>query len=296
MKRLTVAAICMAFMAMTGCVSMFPSSIEEETDQTGYESVQEGEGGETGTGSGTSSGTGTTTGSATGSASTTSGSSSSGQYLSATFDYCAYSDSIHIATNQNYCYGNTLVKNVVVDVAYTINGDKLWLTGLSATGPLQEHLLIEDKEAVVFIRNGSGYGLDGEWTLYAARDARGNLHTPSELLGTQTVQFKDSTLYIRVSKPKAELELAILARVASLDPNLSVDIISGSQLRFYGRKTNETVNVYFNGYTSAQYISSNPNHHTHTFYANPTSCPNDPAPGWFYDFIKDNSGLIKRKA
>ena len=305
-------SLALSILLFQGCISQFPSEIDKEEDLSiqqqgdeggqggtppafgeGADSGSYGAGGQSGT-AGTSGGTG-----GTGTSGATGGyygiSVGAASFVSAEYDYVAYSDSIRIYTNQNYCYDNQLVRNVRIDIAYTVSGDNLWLTGLSATGPLQEELLIKDKEAVLLSRNGTGGGLEGTWTLEGARGFDGKFYEPSPLLGTQTVTFKDSTLSIAASKPQAELELAILGALVTLDPNLSVDVLNDSTLFFAGKRTSETVTVFFYGYHTVQYISSNRSNPVHTFYTNPESCPNEPAPEWFYDFIKDNSGLVKSR-
>ncbi len=221
-------------------------------------------------------------------------SASSAGCLSATYDYVAASDAIVVFTNQNYCYGDSLVSNVDVSVEYDLAGDTLWLEGVSATGPLQEELLLDGDDALLLVRDGHGAGLEGSWVLVAAGDRYGTMHAPSKSLGTQVVEFETTKLHVRVSKPRTEIEYAVAVALVDLDPNISVNVVSDYEVRARGHRTNETITLRRFDWDSLAYTSSDSDHDKHTFRANPTACPNEPAPQWFYDFVKDNSGLVKR--
>jgi hypothetical protein len=165
------------------------------------------------------------------------------ELLAGSYTYTRDADSIYVQTDRNYSYGDGLVTDAEVAVAYTLSGDSLYVEGLSAAGPLQEALLLQDREAVILVRDGGGTGLQGTWILAAARDADGALYEPPDALGSQILEFTDDRLYVRVSKTRAEIEFAITARLVDLDPNISVRLVSDSEVRINGYKTGEQITI-----------------------------------------------------
>jgi hypothetical protein len=221
-----------------------------------------------------------------------SGTHEAAELLSGSYTYTRDADSIYVQTDRNYCYGDELMTDAGAAVAYTLSGDSLYLEGVSAAGPLREALLVQDREAVILVRDGSGTDLQGTWILAAARDADGALHEPSDALGSQMLEFTDDRLYVRVSKTRAEIEFAITARLVDLDPNISVKLVSDSEVRIKGYKTGEQITIRSFDYDSVVFTSTLPGRERHVMHSSPTECPNEPAPDWFYEFFDDNSALL----
>jgi hypothetical protein len=82
--------------------------------------------------------------------------------------------------------------------------------------------------------------------------------------------------------------------------DISMAALSNTMVKLTGRKTGETVTIVWTpgGTPDQTYTSSNPAHAAHTYFQNPTACPDDPEPVWWAGFLSDNAKtiLLKRLA
>jgi hypothetical protein len=67
--------------------------------------------------------------------------------------------------------------------------------------------------------------------------------------------------------------------------------LSSSSVQLHGKTSGETVTITMSGAGDETYTSSDPTHHTGTYYAKPVSCPNS-TPDWFTTFLSANAKLV----
>jgi len=70
---------------------------------------------------------------------------------------------------------------------------------------------------------------------------------------------------------------------------------SCTQVVIHGNTTGETVTINWNGNGDMTYTSTVGGHTAYTWYKNPTSCPNNWTPNWFWTFINGNAPVPAAK-
>jgi hypothetical protein len=81
----------------------------------------------------------------------------------------------------------------------------------------------------------------------------------------------------------------------SANYNVTVTKVNNNTIKLVGKKNGETVTITWdNSAETITYTSTDAAHSAHTYYENPTSCPNNYYPSWYYEFLSANSkGLMK---
>jgi hypothetical protein len=193
-----------------------------------------------------------------------------------TSTYCDYS-------------ADTLVTDVYIDSAYT-ETDTFSLSGntLTVWGPGPD-------TTIVFTRVGSGSGIQGTWTttMYGA--------TVTLVITATTLTMTESDISYCVADDFMTYypymyDTAYFAITATK--------LSCTQVRLTGDTTGEQVTITWNSNGDMTYTSNrtgSPYYHTaYTYYANPTTCPNNYEPDWFWSypdgFLTTNMKGIGKKA
>jgi hypothetical protein len=225
----------------------------------------------------------------------------------------------------NYCIGDSLyhyrdtIPSQTVVILFAISGAKLSLTPTGDVGldTLGSGAIVTGK--MTMARIGEGTGLLGDWQFSSV--------TYIPVAGTLTQFEKDSLDSVAAAMADLYRQWAGELRydgneISSsqfTDPandylsqwntqwnlsgstlyNITATKAGSTSVGLQGNRTNETVILTWNAIGDLSYSSSNPNHQTYTYYANPIQCPNDYEPGWFYnEFEHDNSrtGNLLQKA
>jgi len=176
----------------------------------------------------------------------------------------------------SYCNGNTLETYSDTSPAhdepmpFVVSGDTL--------------KFIEGTDTVVLIRMGSGSGLIGQWYVADTDLQNGQVRldiTTSTLTVTITVNncyvddFIDSWNCCGTWADSASYDITVLK-------------LSCTQVRLTGNISGEVVTISWDTDGNMTFTSNNTGHAAHTWYENPTSCPNF-YPDWYYtDFLYMN--------
>jgi hypothetical protein len=219
-----------------------------------------------------------------------------------------------------YCNGATLVTRYDTSQAgydtipYTVTSTTLTVMGVdkdsgSFTDPTAA--VVYD---MIFTRQTSGSGLVGTWKMSSRA-----YHVVSGTLTAAEQQEIQSNIAADIASIAAGnyTELIITADKINVYEHRSatgwadefindwnsnqppdsiiVTKISDNSVSLVGRISGETVTI-TNSTDHTTYTSSNTAHATHTYYENPTACPNDYYPTWFFAFIMANPKAAKAAA
>ncbi|MGA2505945.1 MAG: hypothetical protein ABSF80_00520 [Chitinispirillaceae bacterium] len=176
-------------------------------------------------------------------------------------------------TTYSYCNGNSLVTEndtspeYVSTMPYSISGNTL--------------TLIQSTDTAYYDRSGTGSGLTGIWVVVSAPYG-----WPSQLDVTATTIV--ATLTNCYADDIIDMWNSGGTYADSAWYNVTVTKVSCSQVTLHGNVTNEQVTISFNSAGDATFTSTVSGHTAHTYYSNPTSCPND-YPDWYYTGFLDNN-------
>lgn len=180
-------------------------------------------------------------------------------------------------TAYSYCNGNSLVTEndtsyeYISTMPYSISGNTL--------------TLIQSTDTAYYDRSGTGSGLTGTWVVVSAPYG-----WPSQLDVTAT------TIVATFSGPNscyADDFMSFDWAYDSIGFNGTAQKISCSQVKVIGKTTGDTVTITWNDNGDMTYTSAG--HAAYTYYENPTSCPDDYSPSWYYTFLgQNNTGTPKR--
>lgn len=159
-------------------------------------------------------------------------------------------------------------------------------------------------EKMIFGRSGSGSGLPGTWNFQDVEYAITGTATTAEQdsvateASAESLALANTKLQVRVQGTSVSYYItpdisALFVANSPVDTSL-FDIAfsgSGSALEMTGNKSHEVVTVSMNSQQDVIIASSNTQHATHTYYQNPTTCPNDMMPEWFEQFFLSNLKL-----
>jgi hypothetical protein len=245
-----------------------------------------------------------------------------GDQLSLDFGETIYTDS--------YCYGDSLVveadtfQSTPVALDYELSGNTLALTEEESNEyydeALDDYVTFQDPNAIVafqmvFTRSTSGTDIQGTWVLTgAAYEVVSGTLTAAETqaLNTQvlamqedlaewgmTLVFGASTVSVYQTGGSSSLADELLYEYEQYvvqSCNITAAKVNSNTISLTGDVTGEVVTIAVSTDWDMTYSSSDPTHATHTYYDNPTSCPNDYEPLWFEDFLVANcGGLPKRR-
>jgi hypothetical protein len=141
-----------------------------------------------------------------------------------------------------------------------------------------DYLTIRLGDSAVFSRSGSGSGLPGTW----------NAVDTVEDFPVQMV-FTDSTVaFTLVPAPRCWADSDYVRYQwpqDSADYRLTLNRVSCTEVRLIGDSTHETVTLTWNSSGNMTVAGSAAGHSAHTWYRNPTTCPNSLYPDWYYDYF-----------
>ncbi|MGA2505942.1 MAG: immunoglobulin domain-containing protein [Chitinispirillaceae bacterium] len=185
-------------------------------------------------------------------------------------------------SSYTYCNGTTLVTQYdtsggTFGMRYTVSGNILSLYECDTV------YMFCDTEN--FIRVGTGTGLIGTWIF--------NTYLSDTLIFTPTtvaVYFSGSNNYCY-----ADDWMSWDWAYDSIGFKGTAAEISCTQVKITGNTTGEQVTINWNSNGDMTYTSTNSGHAAYTYYQNPTSCPDDYSPDWYYTFLgQNNTGTPKR--
>jgi hypothetical protein len=217
-----------------------------------------------------------------------------------------------------YCEGS----NLMADTSFPqTQSDDYVLSGNTLTVSMLDTL--DTSQAVVkkntnLTREGSGSGIQGTWQetsptyqIVSGTPTAGELqdlndevasiqcqlsYTSNDLLISAT-QFVISTAYstaddfIASWNGTCDPQFAESAGVA-----ITVVKVNESTVQLTGRKSGEKVTITSDARGDLAYTSSNSANTAYTYDENPTTCPDDYAPAWYYTFVSANSTSTLAKA
>jgi hypothetical protein len=222
----------------------------------------------------------------------------SGYTITASYPYTSAGDSIVAIVNMNMC-DTTVLKHVsTMTMKYQITGDTLFVWYVSSTGDA----LSQDQSSgiLVYLRQGQGTGLIGTWTmiggkdsLSSALDTTGVAYSSSyitEFTGAQMISYCKGT-------PAQSAYNSYKALFASMpEYEITVSQPNSQTVRLYGTASGETVSMtYAADNESVTFSSSDQSHAAHIYYMNPSTCPDDAVPTWFYTFLEANISVTTAK-
>jgi hypothetical protein len=180
----------------------------------------------------------------------------------------------------SYCDTTKLVTETDTESAYTeidtfsLNGNTMTVNGIGDSGT-----------PVVFTRVGSGSGVQGQW--------QGQIYGENITVQvtSSTITFSQFTTYCY-----ADDWMSFDWAYDSIGFNGTAAELSCTQVRITGSTTGEQVTITWNSNGDMTYTSNKAGHAAYTYYENPTSCPDDDTPSWYYtDFFGQNyTGIPKR--
>lgn len=178
-----------------------------------------------------------------------------------------------------YCNGATLVTQYdtlggTFGMRYTVSGNTLSLNECDTV------YMSCDTENLT--RVGSGTGLIGTWVF------------TTYLPDTLWLVFTATTVSVYFTGSSsnycyADDWMANEWQYDSIGFNGTATELSCTQVRITGNTTGEQVTITWNNNGDMTYTSTNAAHAAYTYYQNPTSCPDDYTPDWYYSgFIYSN--------
>jgi hypothetical protein len=200
-----------------------------------------------------------------------------------TYSYTATGTVLYITIPEeivqySYCLGTTLVIDYdtttggTMSINYAITGDTLMLFIMSDT--------------IRFLRSGTGSGLIGTWV------AIGDVED-----GPTKLVFSASTVEVTSEDCNADDYIDWDWPFDSAYYYLTLTRVSCNQLQLTGTVSGETVTLTWNSAGDCTFTSTDGSHTQYTCYANPTYCPNDQVPSWYYSgFLSPNSRSAKQAA
>ena len=206
-----------------------------------------------------------------------------------TLTYTVLGDSITITMPQQiyantYCNGNTLAIRYDTSLG--------WIQTMWFNVSVNTLSLDQGGNIATLTRVGSGTGLIGTWT----PDIPGS-DMPDTLI------FDATTITVYGTGGNScpadnYLQYRWYWDTSSQNGNLNGTIVelSCTQVRITGNVTGEQVTITWasNGDMTYTSTSTNPVRTPHTWYENPTSCPNNDSPDWWWTQYPDNSGFMNQ--
>jgi hypothetical protein len=133
-----------------------------------------------------------------------------------------------------------------------------------------------DSDTAVFIRAGIASGLQGQWSLSDTSIQGGSVMlyiTANTLTITETYIdcYADDWMLYDWAYDSAGF-------------NGTAAELSCTQVRITGNTTGEQVTITWNNNGDMTYTSTDAAHAAYTYYQNPTSCPDDYSPDWYYSY------------
>jgi hypothetical protein len=219
-----------------------------------------------------------------------------------------------IIYTETYCNGDLLrTESDTSDadtLVFQITGSKLTVFGYDDT--LQSGAVIE--LVSVFTREGSGTGLRGLWTgsSQVYRVISGTLSEEEEsrleenerisarymAIHRSWVRFTDNELLVYRDREYAKQflsewngEFSTESYADSAQYAITVKAVDRNTVELNGRENGETVRITLDA-DGKTYSSDMPGHALHRYLENPTTCPNDYEPAWYWEFLEANRSQV----
>ena len=214
-----------------------------------------------------------------------------GYTITASYPYTSAGDSIVATMNVNMCDSTGLKHVTTMTMKYIITGETLSVWYASSTGDA----LSADQSAgiLVYLRQGRGSGLIGTWTMIGGKDS---LSSPVDTTGagystSDVTEFTGTTMDSYCKGTPAQNAYETYKALFASMPEYQITVTQPNDLtvQLHGATSGETVSItYAADYSSITFSSSVQGNAPHTYYLNPSTCPNDIMPTWFYSFLEAN--------